>query len=264
MRARIFTIFVVAMLALPLAEAGQPVGAGPRFPGQTTHPVQASVQFADEAAPSLAAKGKKRKKKAKFTTVTRTVRQPVTQSFSSTGPIKIPGAGTSGNANPYPSAINVAGFTNGIITDVNLTLHAYSHTFARDVDVLLVLAQLPGLNALVMSDSCAGRNVANFNLTLDDQAPAPLTVPCVSGTFSPTNIDDSGSDAFLAPAPPPSGNSLLGVFNNANPNGSWQLFVVDDDIDFSGQIAGGWTLQITAEADVQIQEQVKKKRKKKR
>jgi hypothetical protein len=40
------------------------------------------------------------------------------------------------------------------------------------------------------------------------------------------------------------------------------LFVVDVDRDFApGSLTGGWSLTITAEADVQVQERVKIKKK---
>ena len=77
--------------------------------------------------------------------------------------------------------------------------------------------------------------------------------PLASGTFRPTNVVGS-SDNF--PGQTPSGNSQLSLFNGGNPNGSWQLYVMDDHSGDTGQFAGGWSLQITAEVDVQVQEQV--------
>ena len=113
----------------------------------------------------MAAKGKNHKnkdKKRKKKTDTRTVRQPVTQTFTSTGPITIPNGAPStdkGPANPYPSAIEVSGFTNGTITDVNLILTDLTHSLTHDVDILL--SSSDGRQALVMSDagdrSIAGR-----------------------------------------------------------------------------------------------------------
>ncbi|MFC3769208.1 hypothetical protein [Paenibacillus sp. GCM10012303] len=39
---------------------------------------------------------------------------------------------------------------------------------------------------------------------------------------------------------------MLNVFNGQSPNGTWQLFIVDDVDQISdGSIAGGWTLSIT-------------------
>ena len=82
------------------------------------------------------------------------------------------------------------------------------------------------------------------------------------GTFQPTNFG-AGADTFPPPAPTLDGTSLS-VFDGANPNGTWPLFVVDDDRDFApGSLTGGWSLTITAEADVQVQERVKIKKDKK-
>jgi hypothetical protein len=243
-----FTRFIMLMFIVTLA-----------LPVATLTPSRATGE-APWSQSAVAAKGKhhKKKDKPKFATITHTVRQPVTRTFASSGAITIPnGAPTtdSGPANPYPAAINVNGFANGVITDVNLTLHGLSHTAPVDLDILLVPGQLPGQDAIVMSDVGNDHDVTGITLTLDDQAAAPLSVnnPLTTGTFKPNNFAGS-SDAF--PGQTASGNSLLSLFNGGNPNGSWQLFVVDDHSGDAGQLAGGWSLQITAETDVQVQERV--------
>jgi hypothetical protein len=191
----------------------------------------------------LARKGKR--KKRKFKTVTRT--------FTNSAPIIIP---EDDPTTPYPSLIEVSGFTDGKILDVNITLHRITHNDPADMDVLLAADHLPGLNALVMREIGDGNEEAvDLTLTLDDQAAQPIPKEpgaLTSGTFRPTNA--GAQEATLPPpAPPFSGRSDLAVFNNADPNGTWQLFVVDGGD--SGVIAG-WSLQITAK--------VRKKRKKKR
>jgi hypothetical protein len=83
-------------------------------------------------------------------------------------------------------------------------------------------------------------------LDLDDQAANPLPAGQLSeGRFKPTNL--GAGDTFPAPAPTPSGGSALSVFNGTNPNGTWNLYVVDDTDNASvGKFAGGWTLEIKA------------------
>lgn len=165
----------------------------------------------------------------------------VHKTFSNTGQIAIPG---NGEATPYPTTIQVNGFKKGKIKDVNLTLRNFSHTFPDNVDVLLVAPN--GRNALVMSDVGGNDNADNLTITLDDDAVSglPLSSQLSSGSFQPTN--DGGIDTLPAPAPLSSGNVALSVFNGANPNGQWQLFVRDDNPGDNGEIAGGWSLQITA------------------
>ena len=46
----------------------------------------------------------------------------------------------------------------------------------------------------------------------------------------------------------------LTAFDGANPNGTWQLWVMDNASQDVGAIGGGWSLEITAEVDVQVQE----------
>jgi hypothetical protein len=149
-------------------------------------------------------------------------------------------------ANPYPSDISVSGVT-GSFSLVSVQLLGIAHTFPDDVDVLLVAPNAAG-NAILMSDVGGGVPVTGVNLTLADGAPPiPDTGPLVSGTFSPTNVNPgTGTEAWPAPAPPPSGNTSLALFNGADPNGNWSLYVVDDQGIDSGSFAGGWCLNYRA------------------
>jgi hypothetical protein len=182
----------------------------------------------------------------------------VTKTFSNTAAITIPGTGTEGVANPYPSTIVVSGLKQGKIVDLNVHLNNFNHTFPDDVDILLAATQLPGLNAIIMSDVGDNIDAVNVNLVLDDQAPTALpdAGPLVSGTFQPTNI--GGNDAFDPPAPAPSGLSTLAFFNNRNPNGTWQLFILDGAGGDTGNLAGGWALEITAKVKVKQKKHHKK------
>jgi subtilisin-like proprotein convertase family protein len=165
----------------------------------------------------------------------------VTRTFSNTGQINIPG---NGKATPYPVLISVGGFKKGKIKDVDIELHNVSHTFPDQIDILLVAPG--GRNTLLMSDVGGNDPIDNVELRIDDQAPAgfPNQSQIVTGSFRPTN--DGGLDTFPAPAPLTGSTVSLSVFNGQNPNGTWQLFVKDDNNMDNGDIAGGWELEITA------------------
>jgi subtilisin-like proprotein convertase family protein len=200
--ARLLVLALIKSLALPLADATRPVRA-----------------------------------KSETRTVTRT--------FSNTGVINIPGTGidTFGIANPYPSTIQVSGLKKGKILDVNVHLDNLTHPFPDDIDILLAATQIPGVNAIIMSDvGDADPNTVNVNLVFNDAAPSPLPDESTlsSGSFQPTNFPgDDAVDLFPAPAPPPTGGSTLAIFNGHNPNGTWQLFVNDDEVADRGTLAGG-------------------------
>lgn len=239
MGGRFLIVFLCAVLALPAAAITPASPGNPLNQEFVTH--------------SLAAKGKKKKGKPK----PRIVRQTVTQTFRNLTPIAIP---ETGSASPYPAAIGVTGLTNGAITDVNVTLEGFSHATSRDVDILLAPAHLPNLDAILMSDVGGPSDVSNLTVTFDDQAASALSFssPLASGTFRPSNDDAGGADGW--PGQTPTGNVSLQVFNSANPNGSWQLFVVDDSGTDDGKIARGWPLPVTAEVDKAIAKKKKKKR----
>jgi hypothetical protein len=161
-------------------------------------------------------------------------------------------------ATPYPSDISVSGFT-GPVTKVTATLNGFHHSCPSDVDILLVGPQ--GQKSILMSDAgdCAGAGTPRdpINLTFEDGAPPlPCTFsgpPLAGGTYSPTDgptsPDDCSTfpvDAFDPPAPAGPYPASLAVFNGVNPNGSWQLYVIDQFFVDSGAIDGGWSLNLTA------------------
>lgn len=151
-----------------------------------------------------------------------------------------------GLATPYPSTVTITNLQ-GSITKVTVTLNNMTHGYPDDVDILLVSPA--GQKVVLMSDTGGGNSLQNCTLTFDDAAAAALpdTTQIVSGTYRPVNYAGVGSaDSFPAPAPAgPYNNSSLASLIGGNPNGTWSLFVVDDDGFENGNIAGGWGLTIT-------------------
>jgi hypothetical protein len=241
MIARFVILMCVAVLALPVATLTRPGETGPSL-------------WSDAA---VDAKGKKHKhKKPKFKTVTRTVRQPVTETFTSIAPITIPGfpEGTA-PASPYPTAIAVSDFSHGTITDVNLILTDFTHAAPEKVEILLSTDD--GRRALVFSGASAAASATNLIVTLDDEAAMPLpALELSSGTFQPFDHDPT-PDIFGPPAPAPDGAVALSTFDGADPNGTWRLWVMGGGSINKSGIDGGWALEITAEVDVQVDEQVR-------
>jgi subtilisin-like proprotein convertase family protein len=184
-------------------------------------------------------------------------------SFSNTNLITInDSANPLTNATPYPSANLVTGLVGRVVSKATVTLSGLSHTFPSDVSILLVGPQ--GQMAILMSEVGGQQkySVTNLTLTLDDDASNPLPVysSLTSGTFKPT-------DGYLSlgypklpydfplPAPPGNSNSLsaLSVFNNTDPDGAWNLFVICDSAGTdSGSLSNGWILNLTVLVPLQI------------
>jgi uncharacterized repeat protein (TIGR01451 family) len=163
---------------------------------------------------------------------------PVTSTVVLNHSISIPDHGP---ATPYPVATNISGMT-GYVGKVSVTLYGVSHSFASDVNVLLVG---PGNhNALLMSHAGSGYGLNNVKLTFDDAGAAlPSAAPIPTGTYKPSRY--AGSVAFPSPAPAAPYGSALSALNGIDPNGTWALYVLDDSAGDSGVITGGWSLTIT-------------------
>ncbi|HWH70036.1 MAG TPA: hypothetical protein VNT26_11670, partial [Candidatus Sulfotelmatobacter sp.] len=155
-------------------------------------------------------------------------------------------------ASVYPATITVSGLS-GVVGKVTVTLTNLSHTYTRDIDMLLVGPA--GQSVLLMSDA-GGTNssVTNLTLTLDDSAANSLSSsdPLTSGVFRPANFrgNDGANDLFLSPAPAGPYGSGLSAFNGTDPNGTWSLYLMDDEGVDTGSL-GGWSLNIgTASSEV--------------
>ncbi|UXI66252.1 hypothetical protein [Tahibacter amnicola] len=149
-------------------------------------------------------------------------------------------------ASLYPSPIAVSGLT-GVVENVSVTINGYSHAFPADTDFLLVSPS--GRKSVLMSDFGAGSpGVSNINITMDDYGPRPIPstvtgntgVPFVTGTYRPAN--SGTTDQFPAPAPAAPYTYTLSAFNGEDPNGTWNLYVIDDANLDGGSISGGWTI----------------------
>ena len=153
---------------------------------------------------------------------------------TSTGTIALPAGApgtTSGAASPYPATLAVAGVP-GTITKLSIRLNDLTHTFPGDLDMLLVGPG--GQSSMFLSDVGAGGAVSNLTVTFEDGAPAPGAT-LTAGTFAPTDL--ATGDTMAAPAPAGPYASPLSVFNGTSPNGTWNLYVMDDAGGDTGSLA---------------------------
>jgi hypothetical protein len=173
----------------------------------------------------------------------------VTKSFKNPGSITVPASGNTGVAGPYPSEIDAKGFRRGHVRDVNLIFWNFNHAWPDDVDMLLVHR---GQNRTVMSDVGGSTDIVNTNIILDDEAGPTLPDEGAidhNDAWKPHNYETTTIlDTFPSPAPnPPNPAWDLSGFDGTNPNGTWSLYVNDDDLCCpDNKILEGWSLQITA------------------
>lgn len=156
-------------------------------------------------------------------------------------------------ATPYPSDINVTGLI-GPVLSVKVTLNGFSHTFPDDVGI--VLKGPTGAALLIQDGAGDDPDMNNVTYTIADSGATilPNMTAWGPGTYKPTTYFIN--DVFPAPgpitaygSPGPTGGgtaTFASTFNGTNPNGTWSLFIVDFAAQDSGEIAGGWTLEVTA------------------
>ena len=177
------------------------------------------------------------------------------------------GAGTGGHSDPYPSRIAVSGLP-GTVTKVMVTIIGYASSSPDDTDMAIVGPN--GQAVMLMSDAC-GLNpsgATNDNWTFDDAAPAFLSDngPCGNyqlASVKPTNYEDPQNDD-LTPGGGPAGpyRNALSVLAGGSPNGTWNLFVMDDNPGaYFGFDVGTWALNLEIQPTTKTARKCKKKRK---
>ena len=144
-----------------------------------------------------------------------------TNTFSNPLTIAIP---AEGNANPYPSTINVNGLI-GQVEKISVTLSNLSHTYPDDLDILLAAPN--GRAMVLMSDAGGSISLSNITLSFEDTGMVLPDNSAISAqTYQPGNFGDA--DTFPTPAPAPPYLTRLNAFQPSAANGPWHLFVVDD------------------------------------
>jgi uncharacterized repeat protein (TIGR02543 family) len=159
--------------------------------------------------------------------------------YCNAGGISIAGSlgGSNNAASPYPSHIDVTGFS-GNITGATLTLNGF--TDANPEETAMLLEAPTGANIVPWNDAGGATGVSGISFTLADAAGAGNTIPSppVTGeTYLATAETGLGAAAFPAGTPPwappgtpsyaaPEGTQTLnGAFSGISPDGYWSLYV---------------------------------------
>ena len=158
-----------------------------------------------------------------------------------------PGDPVPGQAEPYPSQIVVEGQT-GSISDLNVTLRGFTHTSPQDVEILLV-GPSRERTTLLMQGSGGGEGVTGLTVTFDDDASPIPADSLTDGSFRPTSVDPSGFRDKTGRAPSPPHGTALSVFDGRDPNGTWELYILNPTPGASGSISNGWTLDFELDGD---------------
>lgn len=156
----------------------------------------------------------------------------------------------SGPASVYPSTITVSGIDPRGVVGVFVQLHGFTHARLSDLDLLLVGPR--GQRVMLMSDAFAGipaNYVDNDNVRFSPVGSRPFSSFDLrinqNAAFNVSTPDPI--DSFPAPGPGDiyAADSHLDVFDLGDPNGTWSLYVVDDQSGEAGAIAGGWDLRFS-------------------
>ncbi|MBM3836501.1 MAG: CHRD domain-containing protein [Verrucomicrobia bacterium] len=150
-------------------------------------------------------------------------------------------------AGPFPSSINLSGLAQPVsgsltaarISKVTVKLNSINHGYSSDVTVMLK----KGAKSVVLMRNVGVGSPLDSGTTLtfaDSGSALPPSTKISSGTFRPT---DYGSGAVSDQGSPSA--TTLSTFegDSVDPNGDWQLFVVDTASGATGTI-GSWTLEL--------------------
>jgi subtilisin-like proprotein convertase family protein len=148
-------------------------------------------------------------------------------------------------ADLYPSWMVLSGLPTQI-AKVSVTLKGVTHASPDDLEILLHGSF--GSHSMVLMGHAGGTSpVSDLDLTFDDDASGFIpdgNLPAWSDVYRPATY--GGAVSFPAPAPSPPYYSDLALYNGYDPNGTWNLYVVDHTAGGTGVIAEGWCVNVTA------------------
>jgi len=185
-----------------------------------------------------------------------------TRTFLNTADLDPSGSGAlSGPATDYPSSIAVSGVP-GTVTKARVTVINLNSASGDDIDMAMTGPN--GKTVMLMSDACGvnPNTLLNEDWTFDDAAPTFLSDngPCApnqTASFKPSNFEDPGLDDLSAPplgaanGPAPPYLNKLSFLAGGSPNGSWNLFVRDDNnAGFVGFGTRAWALTLDVKPPV--------------
>ena len=161
--------------------------------------------------------------------------------FTNPAPIVINSVGI---ATPYPSNLTVSGIPTSGVSVQSARLTGLSHTWAGDLDIVLVSPT--GQNVMLLSDAGGSADFINNTMIFSDAAAGIFTAPPAANataTVKPTNT--AGPDAFPAPGPASvPANPTLATFTG-DFNGVWKLFINDQAAGDAGNVSGGYSISFT-------------------
>jgi len=190
---------------------------------------------------------------------------PIAGEYCNTGGISISGSlsGSNNPASPYPSHIDVTGYS-GTITGATLTLNGF--TDADPEETVMALAGPTGTNIVPWNDVGGSTAVSNISFTLADSAGPSNTIPSPPDngeTYFPTANTSLGAAAFpagTAPWGPPGTPSyaapegtgtFTSTFSGVNPNGYWSLYLYNRSSK-TALSATGWCIDLLSQPTMSV------------
>ncbi len=153
---------------------------------------------------------------------------------------------------PYPSPLVVGPGLVGGVASASVTLNSFSASDPADVTVVV---EAPDGTSVLLLGGAGGTNAAsNLTLTFADTnslagSNTALAANGASASYHPTGyvgastpLPTNGVVTPTDPAPPYF--DRMAVFNGHNPNGTWNLWVIDNTTGQTVSIANGWSLTL--------------------
>lgn len=174
-----------------------------------------------------------------------------TTPYANTSPLALnapPLSGPAQAADLYPSPITVSGLT-GVVATVHPTIAGLDSSGPDDLDFLL--ADPAGDSTELLADaggrSTMGTVASDLAFTFDDFAPSSLpdNTQLFGGVFRPSVYNDGPPAVFPSPAPVGPYSTALANLAGRNPNGTWNLFGINDEARSDSMLQHGWDLDIT-------------------